>query len=329
MGELAEERNYRSRSTWTLPVTDAHAFGWMTLRAANDYVRGFAELFDSPRPPLYAHMAIARSALESAVVSQWLSEPGIGSLERIKRALCELLYSAREVNDLGLDVDSDAHLAEWTTVAHSFGWRVDHSRAKPIIVDHGRSSETISCRTKRPRVSDGIRRLAGSGDESRIGDLLFSRLPVVTHVTWFGLQSGMDLSGAKHDERSGVARVAIGADTGKVSAIAFYAPRATERRDRSRHAYRVERRSVAGRHPAGDGPGKCGPPSRAERRHSPGRIDLREVSSTRPGGRGDARAAVRRQPAPGARAHGPRDRPRAAGGHGGRRSRSSPVRRAP
>jgi hypothetical protein len=221
MGDISDEQNYRSRSSWEQPVADAHAFGAMTLRAATDYVRGFAELFDSQQPPIYAHLAVARSALESAVVSWWLSDPSISLLERMKRTLCELLYSAAEVNELFGDkaarlgiTDSEARIRQWKSVAESFGWSVNLSRTRPIIDG-----------TKRPRVSDGIVTVSRSGADSEIGNLLFSRLSAVTHVTWFGLQSAIDFVGVGPDDRSGLTTVPIGTDGSQVSAVAFYVVR--------------------------------------------------------------------------------------------------------
>jgi hypothetical protein len=211
MGERAEEPSYSKRSAWDQPVADTHMFGAMTLRAASDYLRGFAELFDSDRPPLYAHLTVARAALESAVVCTWLSEPGITSLERIKRGLCEMLYSANEVNELDLDSDGPERVTFWKDVAASFGWTVDNSRTKPIIDG-----------ARRPRISDGIV-AAAAGDGSRVGDLLYSRLSAVDHVTWFGLISALDVSAADRDERARTATVPITVDGGKVCAYAYYA----------------------------------------------------------------------------------------------------------
>src|SRR5436309_14155984 len=56
MGEFAEEQAYGKRSSWERPVSDTHMFGGLTLGAASDYLRGFAELFDSGDPPVYAHL---------------------------------------------------------------------------------------------------------------------------------------------------------------------------------------------------------------------------------------------------------------------------------
>jgi hypothetical protein len=213
--ERDAEGRYSAQSTWEHPIMDTHAFGAMTLRAATDNLRGFAALFASGPPPLYPHLVLGRSAFEGTVVCEWLSDPQVDPLERIKRGLCEQLYSAKEVEDLNLQPGSPSRVDEWTAVAQSFGWTVNLSRSRPIIDV-----------TKRPRLSDGIVRLVGSDAGSRIGDLLFSRLSAVDHVTWFGLQWAIDLEGASTEQLSRVATVVIGTDGAQVSAIGFYLVRA-------------------------------------------------------------------------------------------------------
>jgi hypothetical protein len=208
--ELAEERNYRARSSWTNPVTDTHTFGAMTLLAATDYVRTFGELFASPEPPLYAHLVVGRSVFESGVVSAWLSEPGISALDRMKRGLCEQLYSALEVDRLG--IADDARVDEWRAVGDRFGWKVDVGRRTNPSVDGER----------RPRVSDGIVSLAGRDRTSPVGNLLYVRMSAVAHVTWFGLQSALDFTEVVRDELSRFATVALTVDSERVCAAAYY-----------------------------------------------------------------------------------------------------------
>jgi hypothetical protein len=157
-------------------------------------------------------VVLGRSAFEAAVVSAWLSEPGISSVDRIKRGLCEQLYSALEVDRLRLPADDRARVARWRAVAENFGWSIDISR---------RSNPTVDG-TRRPRVSDRIVSLVGSDDDSPVGNLLFSRMSAVTHVTWFGLQYALDFAGVERDEHSGMGRVALGTDSGRVSATGFY-----------------------------------------------------------------------------------------------------------
>jgi hypothetical protein len=211
IGELSDEQRYRSRSAWNQPVTDTHLFGGLTLRAANDYVRGLAELFGSGHPPLYAHLSLARAGFEAAGVSAWLSEPGIGTEERIKRGLCELIYSAREVEELNLGTAGAERVEFWTTVATAFGWVVTGRRGKPTIEG-----------ARRPRVSDGIVDLLGGTADDRIGDLLYSRLSAVDHVTWFGITSAFDLRAAERNEHAGTATVPLTVDGAWFSAYTYY-----------------------------------------------------------------------------------------------------------
>jgi hypothetical protein len=211
MTEVAEEQGYRTRSNWEQPLTDTHMLGGMTLQAAADYVRGLAELFDSAHPPIYAHLTLARGALEASVVSSWLSEPGITAVERIKRGLCEFLYSAREVNELNLGADGAAKVTWWNGVAHSFGWEVAGSRGRPTVDA-----------TRRPRIGDEVTRLVGRDGDARIGDVLYSRFSAIDHVTWFGLMSALDIGSAERDERAGTATVPLTIDGGRFAAYVYY-----------------------------------------------------------------------------------------------------------
>jgi hypothetical protein len=215
MEEIAEGAGYARRTFWDDPVHDAHTFGGLTLLATSDYVHGFGDLFAGPQVPLYSYLAMARPTLESAVVAAWLNEPGVSTLERIKRALCEQIYSADEVVKLNLTTDAAQNLSDWQSVAASFGWTGNFSRSLPIIDG-----------TKRPRINDGIRALMGREDQSRIGDLLFSRLSAVTHVTWFGLQWALDIDTAKLNPATGLGSVSVGTDSSRVSGIASYVVRA-------------------------------------------------------------------------------------------------------
>jgi hypothetical protein len=207
--ELDEQPAYAERSSWERPVADTLMFGGMTLRASTDYVLSFAQLFDAEAPPVYGHAVIARAAFEAATVSAWLNEPDVGVRERIRRGLCEQLYSAREVHDLGITTDSSERVNEWVAVARCFAWT-----AKP-------NSSKING-SGRPSVSDGIVGAAGAGETSRIGDLLYCRTAAVSHVTWFGLQTGLDIAGAKIDPATRVGKVGWGTDSARVGAICFY-----------------------------------------------------------------------------------------------------------
>jgi hypothetical protein len=68
----------------------------------------------SPRsgPPIYGHLVVVRSALESSVVCWWLSEPGIARDQRIKRGMSEYLYTATEEGRLKIQDDAAKHVEE-------------------------------------------------------------------------------------------------------------------------------------------------------------------------------------------------------------------------
>jgi hypothetical protein len=103
---------------WELAlVRDTHTFDSMTLVAATDYGHCYASLFEGNRVPVYGHLALARAALEACVVSLWLNHPRIVTEERLKRGLCEQLYSTREVLRLGLGDTAKAaeNEAMWRT----------------------------------------------------------------------------------------------------------------------------------------------------------------------------------------------------------------------
>jgi hypothetical protein len=216
MRELAAEDDYRSRSSWQNPITDTHMFGEMTLRAACDYVRSFATALTAERPPLYGHLVLARSALESSVVSAWLNEPDIAYVERVKRGLCERLYSANEIKNLELTPGAAEEVTQLEADATSFGWKSHFGRGGKPEVD----------KTKRPSVGNGITRLLVEDSQARIGRLLWSRLSAVTHVTWWGLQWALMLPEGGPSGPGGFATVPVGTDSTRVAIQAWCALRA-------------------------------------------------------------------------------------------------------
>jgi hypothetical protein len=63
MSEIAAEQALSERSDWDDPLSTTHGSGALTLRAASDYVRGFAELFTAEtRMPMWAHLVLARGS---------------------------------------------------------------------------------------------------------------------------------------------------------------------------------------------------------------------------------------------------------------------------
>lgn len=152
----------------------------MTLVAARDYARAFAQTLDTVATPVYAHMVVARSALEASAVRAWLNEPGIEVAERVRRGLCEQLYSAMEFVRLKLEDDAREGLHRWKATATALG-----SRRSPI-------GPNPSSRAPRgPRVPRGIDELIVGEGEWSLGRAEWSYLSAASHVTWYGLRQAL------------------------------------------------------------------------------------------------------------------------------------------
>jgi len=175
-------QKYETRSEWPTPLQDTQTFAGMTLLAASDYGHCYASLFTGDRAPVFGHLGMARGVLEASVVTAWLSEPGIETIDRIKRGLCEQMYSTSELDRLKIpDNGANADRVErWKRVADAFGWGVAWNRTKPVI--DGES---------RPNIPDGIDALVLDESKGTLGRVQWSYLSSVLHVTWYGLRQAI------------------------------------------------------------------------------------------------------------------------------------------
>ena len=181
MEEIAVEATFASRSGgWQEPIRDTHTFGGMTLTAAADFARSFAVLIDADSTPVYGHLVVARSMFDASVVAAWLNNPKADAMERVKRGLCEQLYSAMELVRLRLEDDAAERRDYWKKRAKSLGWTIKVSNNKPIIDG-----------TSRPSVPSGIAELLVGDGKARIGRAQWSYLSSVSHVTWYGLRQAV------------------------------------------------------------------------------------------------------------------------------------------
>jgi hypothetical protein len=188
--------------------------GAMTLRAVVDYVRTFARAFSVGQPPMYGHLVTARSALESSVVSARLNEPDVAYLERVKRGMCELLYSASEIERLKLPPSpSDRGTATIKGDATGFGWEVRFDRDKPEVDG-----------TKRPSVPDGIRQLLVDDEQARLGRLLMEQTLSSHARHMVGASLGCRVPADHRGER--VTTVSVGTDSSQVALQALWVLRA-------------------------------------------------------------------------------------------------------
>ncbi len=184
MSDIAKESQYAKRcgEDWLAPVGDTHTFGAMTLLAASDYGRCYADLFAGDRAPVYGHLVLARAGLEACVISAWLNNPRIGVEERVKRGLCELVYSAWEMVRLKIDDKGKAAdlVARHERNASALGWDLKRDREKPAIDG-----------TKRPSIPTGIAEMTTGDSAKDLGRVQWNYLSSVMHVTWWGLGQGV------------------------------------------------------------------------------------------------------------------------------------------
>jgi hypothetical protein len=205
-----------------------HALGDLTLRAACDYVRAFAEVFTAPRIPFYGHLVAARAALESSVIASWLSELAIARDERVKRGLSEYLYSSTEEGWLGLSADAAERVDEWVERAASLGWEATDRHGRPWSLADSRGQPRVDG-VGRPSVREGITDLLVSDEESEIGKLLWSRLSAVAHVTWFGLRWALMTEDATPKFATGLTTVPVGTNSSAVAGQALCVIKALRR----------------------------------------------------------------------------------------------------
>ena len=215
MTELSREQEFARQDGWQNPITDTHMLGGATLRAAADYVRTFAEAFTAERPPMYGHLVVARSALESSAIAWWLSEPGVGAEERAKRGMSELLYSATEEAWLEIRPNAAETVNEWVDYAAKLQWVATDRDGKTWSVNR-RGKPSVGG-VSRPSVPRAMTCLLVSNDASRIGNLQWSRLSAVSHVTWFGLRWALMLDDQSANAATGLTTVPVGTDSDAVS----------------------------------------------------------------------------------------------------------------
>jgi hypothetical protein len=219
MIELSREHEFARPDRWQNPVSDTHMLGGATLRAAADYVRSFAELFTAQRPPMYGHLVLARSALEASAVAWWLNESGVGAAERAKRGLSEFLYSATEEAWLEIVPRAAQNVEEWVAWAASLDWAATDYGGRPWSIQ--RRGKPRVDGVGRPSTSRAMTRLLVSDEASQIGNLQWSRLSAVSHVTWFGLRWALMLDDSAANPATGLMTVPVGTDSGAVSVQAL------------------------------------------------------------------------------------------------------------
>lgn len=215
MAELNKEREYAGSAPWgDRPVEGAHVQAQWLLYAASDSAFGVVRLLSTEDTPIYAHMVLARGALEQAGRAWTLVNPAISLRLRIARSMNERLYGMAEAGRLPIPEDQKRRMrnrrAALLDVADELGFRkVRRNRRTPASLEEERMGQTAL-----------VRALFDLGDDPRLGRLLYGYYSAVAHGTTFGLAQSIKAAAPDMPEVRGLTRGVIFTNsTGVVSVL--------------------------------------------------------------------------------------------------------------
>jgi hypothetical protein len=187
-----------------------YSLGGITLFAAADYVRGFAQLFSGLHTPVFSHLILTRGCLQAAVVAQWLSDPTIEPMERLRRGLWEQNKSAAEWASIAgtpSDTDDATERARkenerleakeakerWADLARNYGWRIRwrNDTSPQVTSGHVEKNGHSKVLTERPWMATAIDRLLLGDGQFALGRMEWNYSSAMDHVTWYALRQSI------------------------------------------------------------------------------------------------------------------------------------------
>jgi len=160
------------------PIDDCRMMISMLMVAAEFHMWGYCDVLRAEKTGPNTLDVLARATIENLARAVWLSDPGIGRVERIKRSQTERLYSAAEEKKLGLERSSIAKDRQdrILATAAALGWPPLRSRKgwPPRLVD-------------RPTATSLAGQLLLDNDERGLGQFLYRLLSASSHGTTFAL----------------------------------------------------------------------------------------------------------------------------------------------
>jgi hypothetical protein len=183
MRELANAVEFQAASPWGDPVHAAHNLGQLLLFAAGDCVEALVAALSPERAtPVYAHLVLARAALEQASRAWWLFEPGIGVRLRVARGMNDRLFGIAQQDDRLRVSEHDRTTAfqrreDLLAEAERLGFEIVVSRRIDV-----RYLEEV-----RPGQTQLVKELLGAP----LGALVYGLFSAVAHGTTFGLMQSV------------------------------------------------------------------------------------------------------------------------------------------
>jgi hypothetical protein len=169
-------------------VHAAHSNASILRFAATDQLRQFAKMFRSAPVPVYAHLSVARSALESSALSYWLSIHSLDAVARVQR------YEAVRLNN-GLQLERSkipefrehgkSLLAKVRAEGATRGWKVIANNSRVVVGEQ-----------QLPSIGSLISDLLAGDDEKlrSLGENTWWFLCGVSHATNYALTQSVEIA---------------------------------------------------------------------------------------------------------------------------------------
>jgi hypothetical protein len=171
MRELAEQVHFAGN--WDrCPIDTAQTHIGLLFHAGEDAMWTFSDCVVADRTPVYSLATLARTGVECLALAHWLSEPGIGTKERVRRSLNERIYSARQQSRLGGQLNPEPDRQARMLEAVSLGFETE------------RTSNGTYLAPRRPSITDMVIAAIGASDA---GKTLYSYMSALAHGAIWGL----------------------------------------------------------------------------------------------------------------------------------------------
>lgn len=178
-----QDQMFAGRSAWGVPISDTHELGRVALLVASDSLQAYVSLAGGKREPVYAHLVVARAAIEASVNSAWLNQPGpaVTVEERARRGLVERYHAALQHGRVPeLRAAADRVQEELKRIASALRW----------TLVTGESDEDLSIGgTRRPPAISGARQLLSTAMDEEAAARLWEHMTVVMQGSWHSLSA--------------------------------------------------------------------------------------------------------------------------------------------
>jgi hypothetical protein len=214
MAELAVQAHLKGNSPWDEePAQAAHNQGHLLLFGSGDCARALVRELSHRDTPVYAHVVLARAALEHASRAWWLFDPAIGLRRRVARGMNERIFGLYEQRRLSLTEEHDARASERLNGLFAEAARLgfqpvsDSSRARRYLEE------------RRPGQTQLLKNVLSTDGDDSLGALVYGAFSAVAHGTTFGLMSSVEAAAPNVPRPPGMTWGAVGTSSRDVVSV--------------------------------------------------------------------------------------------------------------